>query len=83
MSEQEGPPLDCSRCGQRLVLELNADEVVTLGGRRMRFRRHTDFVICPRCFELYRIGDLRAGRIEPVSDEDLISAGEATPEDDD
>lgn len=79
MSDTGGEPVECRRCGERLVEGLTPDEVVARGGRRIRFRRRTDFVMCERCFALYRIGDLRAGRVEPLSDEDLLSAGDATP----
>ena len=80
MSDAGSTAVSCRRCGETLVEALTPDEVVARGGRRIRFRRHTDFVMCDRCFALYRIGDLRAGRVEPLSDEDLLSAGEATPE---
>lgn len=78
MSDPAAPA--CRRCGEPLLESLTPDEVVTLGGRAVRFRRKTDFVMCRRCYALYRVGDLREGRVEPVSDEDLLSGGDATPE---
>lgn len=54
---------------------------MALGGQRVRFRRNTDFVLCPKCSTLYRIGDLREGRAVPVTDEDLLAQGEGRRED--
>lgn len=67
-------------CGHALLEAVTPHEVVAFGGQRLRFERHTDFVVCPGCMTLYRIEDLRAGRAIPVTDQDLIRANEATRE---
>jgi hypothetical protein len=69
----------CGVCGQTLVEAITSHEVVAVGGRRVRFERHTDFVMCPHCMTMYRITDLRAGRVVPVTDTE-IRRGESTPE---
>jgi hypothetical protein len=70
----------CAVCHELLVLSVNPEEVVTIGGQRIRFRRHTDFVACQRCHSLYRVNDLRSGRRLPLTDADLVASGEAVPE---
>jgi hypothetical protein len=70
----------CGRCGASLVEALTPDEVVLIGGKRIRFRRKTDFVACPRCMALYRVGDLRQGRAEQVTDRELLARGEGSPD---
>ena len=68
-------------CGTSLLESLTPGEAVVLGGTRVRFRRNTDFVMCPECFTLYRIGDLRAGLAVPLTDEDLLAQNQASRED--
>ena len=78
----KGPkPPPCAECGSDLLESLTADEAVAIGGSRVRFRRDTDFVMCPQCSTLYRIGDLRRGRAIPVTDKDLLTQNEAAGED--
>jgi hypothetical protein len=79
MSAHEPPP--CAVCGSGLLESLTPGGAVALGGQRVRFRRNTDFVLCPKCSTLYRIGDLREGRAVPVTDEGLLAQGEGRPED--
>jgi hypothetical protein len=69
VSVLDRPP--CGVCGKTLVEAITSHEVVAVGGRRVRFERHTDFVMCPHCMAMYRITDLRAGRVIPVEDEEL------------
>jgi hypothetical protein len=75
------PPPPCAVCGSDLLESLTRDEAVALGGSRVRFRRDTDFVMCPKCFTLYRIGELREGQAVPVTDADLLAQNEASRED--
>jgi hypothetical protein len=70
----------CARCRELLALSVYPEEVVTVGGQRIRFRRHTDFVSCRRCHSLYRVESLREGRVDPVTDRELLATGEATAE---
>jgi hypothetical protein len=77
-SPLEAPP--CVVCGHALLEAVTPHEVVPFGGQRLRFERHTDFVVCPGCMTLYRIEDLRVGRAIPVTDQDLITWNEATRE---
>ena len=81
MSEASGPQF-CAACGHTMLEGLTPEEVITLGGRRYRFRRHSDFVVCSHCFTLYRAVDLHRGRVVPVTDEDLLGQDEATLEGD-
>jgi len=48
----------CS-CGHPLVEDVGDDLVVTISGLSVRFRRHTDFVICTACLAGFRVEDLR------------------------
>jgi hypothetical protein len=79
VSTPEPPP--CVVCGSGLLEALTPREVIALGGSRLRFQRNTDFVLCPKCFTLYRIGDLREGRAIPITDDELLAQNEAFPED--
>jgi hypothetical protein len=76
VSDPAPPP--CAVCGASLLESLTPGEAVALGGARVRFRRNTDFVMCPECFALYRIGDLRAGVAVPVTEEDLLEQNEGS-----
>ena len=80
MAEYDPGALRCVECGTPLVQSVTPDDVVTIRGQRVRFRRATDFVVCRTCSSLYRVNDMRAGRALPVSEEDLIRLGEATVE---
>jgi hypothetical protein len=79
MTDPQPPP--CAVCGSGLLESLTPREAIAIGGNRVRFRRNTDFVLCPNCFTLYRIGDLREGRATPVTDEDLLAQNDAAQED--
>lgn len=83
MSDNGGAP-KCVECGEPLAKAITPDDVITLRGHRVRFRRHTDFLLCQTSMTLYRITDIREGKIVPVSDEQLVKEGEAqiAPEDD-
>ena len=72
----EPPP--CVVCGHVLLESVTPHEIIAFGGQRLRFERHTDFVVCQGCMTLYRIEDLRVGRAIPLTDRDLIREGEAT-----
>lgn len=80
MTAEGREPPHCVRCGEPLLQAITPDGVVTLGGRRVRFRRNTDFVVCDRCLSLYRVRDLQEGRMVPVGDDELLERGEATEE---
>ncbi|MGH2661483.1 MAG: hypothetical protein ACRDH8_01485 [Actinomycetota bacterium] len=80
MADYDPGALRCVECGTPLVQSVTPDDVVTLRGQRIRFRRVTDFVVCRRCSSLYRVEDIRAGRAFPVGEEELIRLGEATVE---
>lgn len=54
-------PVLCS-CGAVLLQEAGEDTVTPLGGQPIRFRRTTDYVICPECLSVYRAADLISGR---------------------
>ena len=74
----------CVECGEPLAQAITPDEVVTLKGHTVRFRRHTDFLLCQTSMTLYRVNDVRAGRIVPVTDKDLMEAGDVVvPPDED
>ncbi len=79
MSEGERRVPHCVRCGTSLLEAVTPDDI-SVGGRQMRFRRKTDFVVCPRCMALYRAADLHEGKVVPLTDEDLASGGETVPE---
>ena len=67
-------------CGHVLLESVTPHEVIAFGGQRLRFERHTDFVVCQGCMTLYRIADLRVGRAIPLTDRDLLRQGEAAVE---
>lgn len=75
MSDTPGGALRCARCGESLAESGAPGEFTTAGGRSLRFRRKTDFVVCPRCMALYRAGDLHEGRVRPISDDELLQGG--------
>jgi uncharacterized protein with PIN domain len=52
-------PVRCRACGSVLASALTDRTVVTTQGLQISFRRETDFVSCPECRALYRVGDLR------------------------
>lgn len=52
------------RCGEKLVDGLD-DAGVQVGQAWFRFRRDTDYVVCPSCTTTYRINDLRPGDGDP------------------
>jgi hypothetical protein len=74
----------CVECGEPLAQAITPEDVITLKGHTVRFRRHTDFLLCQKSMTLYRITDVRAGNIKPVTDRELMEAGDVvvTPEDD-
>lgn len=80
MSGEASRPLRCVVCGAVLVESVNPDEITTVGGQHLRFRRHTDFVVCHQCMALYRARDLQDGRVVPVTDQELVQQDEAVPD---
>jgi hypothetical protein len=73
-SSGSGSPLRCRQCGSVLASAVTDRTVVTTTGLQVSFRRDTDFVSCPECMALYRVVDLREGRVIPVTDTGLISS---------
>jgi hypothetical protein len=71
--------LPCARCGQSLAERRAPDEFVAADGRSFRFRRKTDFVVCPNCMALYRARELHEGRVRPVSDQELLRGEDVEP----
>lgn len=67
-------PVRCRRCGSVLASAVTDRTVVTTKGINVPFRRETDYVSCPECMALYRVVDLREGRVIPVTDTGLISS---------
>lgn len=61
-----GQALIC-RCGDPLATGVTRDGLVTLEGLAVRFRRRTDYVLCPACLSFYRARDLRDGRLSPLT----------------
>lgn len=53
-------------CGQMLVDDIDPPEV-QVGEDRFRFRRTTDYVVCPACDAVHRITDL--GGVAPSARE--------------
>lgn len=82
MSDAPEGALPCAVCQVSLLEGMSPGEVVTIGGRRLRFQRKTDFIVCQRCLALYRVQDLSEGRVVPVSDAELLSGGHAFEADD-
>jgi hypothetical protein len=76
MSDNGAAPR-CVECGEPLAKAITPDDVITLKGHRVRFRRHTDFLLCQKSMTLYRITDIREGKIIPVTDDELVKEGEA------
>ena len=64
MNTLDRPP--CAVCGAPLVEAVTGDAIVTFDGQRIPFKRHTDFVMCQECQAMYRVEDLRVGRVLPV-----------------
>jgi len=63
--------LRCVVCGEQLVRSISEDAVVTPSGHHVIFRRHTDYVLCPVSQTLYRVTDLREGKLRPLTDAEL------------
>ncbi|MGH2723537.1 MAG: hypothetical protein ACRDI0_04585 [Actinomycetota bacterium] len=76
MSDAPGGAMLCAVCGESLGESAAPGELVTIGGRSLRFRRKTDFVVCPRCMALYRARDLLEGKVRSVSDQELLRGDE-------
>jgi hypothetical protein len=83
MNDTGGAPR-CVECGEPLARAITPEDVITLKGHTVRFRRHTDFLLCQKSMTLYRITDVRAGNIVPVTDKELVEAGDVVqpPEED-
>lgn len=64
--------LRCSDCGTPVLQDLTPDEVVTVGGLSVQFRRHTDFVLCPSCTAMYPVVDLRDGRVHLIGEDEMV-----------
>jgi hypothetical protein len=75
MSDNGGAP-KCVECGEPLAQAITPEDVITLKGHRVRFRRHTDFLLCKKSMTLYRVNDVREGKILPVTDQELEKQGE-------
>lgn len=54
-------------CGEPLADGVNDRGVVTVEGLAVAFRRRTDYVMCCMCLSFYRVGDLRVGRVKPLT----------------
>lgn len=54
-------------CGEPLADGVNDRGVVTVEGLAVAFRRRTDYVLCCMCLSFYRVGDLRIGRVRPLT----------------
>jgi len=50
--------LKCASCASDVVADVTSNDVVTIDGERVPFRRHTDYVVCS-CLSSYRVTDLR------------------------
>jgi hypothetical protein len=64
--------LRCTECGAPVLEAVTPDEVVTVGGMSVLFRRHTDFVLCPSCTATYPVVDLRDGRAHLLAEDELV-----------
>jgi hypothetical protein len=64
--------LRCAKCATPVLEAITPDEVITVGGLSVTFRRHTDFVLCPACTTTYSVRDLRGGRVRLMDESDLI-----------
>lgn len=50
--------LRCASCATEVVADVTSNDVVTIEGEHIPFRRHTDYVVCS-CLSSYRVTDLR------------------------
>jgi hypothetical protein len=64
--------LRCGDCGTPVLEDVTPDEVVTVGGLSVLFRRHTDFVLCPSCAATYPVVALRGGQVRLVGEKELV-----------
>jgi hypothetical protein len=64
--------LRCAECGTPVLQAVTPDEVVTVGGASVLFRRHTDFVLCPSCTATYPVADIRGGRVRLVGESEML-----------
>jgi hypothetical protein len=62
--------ISCPACDERLLDRLDA-HTVTIAGRRYRFRRGSDHIVCDACGAVHRIVALRAA---------AVARGELAPE---
>jgi hypothetical protein len=69
--------LRCADCATPILQAVTPDEVVTVGGLSVLFRRHTDFVLCPSCAATYPVVDIRDGRANLIGQEDLVRSSGA------
>lgn len=65
-SPLRSPTLSCE-CGEPLADDVDDRGVVTVEGLAVAFRRRTDYVLCCMCLAFYRVADLRAGRVRPLT----------------
>jgi hypothetical protein len=65
-SPVDAKALACA-CGEPLADGVNDRGVVTVEGLAIAFRRRTDYVMCCMCLAFYRVGDLRIGRVRPLT----------------
>jgi hypothetical protein len=53
-------PVHCRSCGALLLEGTDATGVTLVGGEYIRFKRKTDYVVCPECMAVYPAEDLLA-----------------------
>lgn len=64
-------PLETCICGGRLVRAVGEETIRTVDGEELRFRRRSDYVVCPSCLRGYRVVRLRT---EDDADTELSGA---------
>jgi len=74
-----GGPILCD-CGAVLLDAVGREGVTPVGGEPIRFRRETDYVICPSCHKVYKATSLLEGL--PL-EESLVDRATTTAEEED
>ncbi len=68
-------PVLC-QCGAVLVESVDDKGVTLIGGEYIPFRRNTDYVVCPSCHSVYKVGELGGDRDpakgETQTDDEII-----------
>ena len=67
-------------CGAVLLDAVDSEGVTPVGGEPIRFRRDTDYVICPSCHKVYKATSLLEGL--PLG-ESLVDRATTTAEEED